>query len=323
MKIGIFSATYSDLSLEDILKKAAALGYEAVELPAFKGNPHLDIDEIVKSDNAKKLKKLTESYGFIISAISNHTETNLIMGPYGIDTDGIFSGTKEEKINYGIQRTIKTAQAANILEVPVVCGFTGVENFGRFFPFPYSNGWADMEKIFSERFSKILDKFSEYGVKFAVEPHPNQFVYDIYTAKRSIELLDDRNEWGFNFDPANLIYLGIDVENFIDAFPKRIYHVHAKDGEIVSHNIKFSGCIPTGDWKRIDRGFRFRIPGWGSVPWKKVITELAMIGYDYVMSYEHEDVTMSREDGITKTIDYLKPLIIQKPYEGRNDALFQ
>jgi len=47
-----------------------------------------------------------------------------------------------------------------------------------------------------------------------------------------------------------------------------------------------------------------------------------MIGYDYVMSYEHEDVTMSRDDGIKKTIEYLKPLLIKKPYEGRDDVLF-
>ena len=60
-----------------------------------------------------------------------------------------------------------------------------------------------------------------------------------------------------------------------------------------------------------------------SAKWKKVITELSMIGYDYVMSYEHEDVTMSRQDGITKTIAYLKPLLIEAPYEGRHDVLFQ
>jgi len=98
--------------------------------------------------------------------------------------------------------------------------------------------------------------------------------------------------------------------------------VHAKDGEVVEHNVKRSGRIPQGDWQRLGRGFRFRIPGWGSVPWRKVLTELSLIGYDYVMSYEHEDVTMSRRDGITKTIAFLKPLLIEKPYEGRHDVLF-
>ncbi len=179
-----------------------------------------------------------------------------------------------------------------------------------------------MEGEFVERWGKILDNFAEYGVKFAHEPHPNELVYNVETAQRAVELMDGRKEFGFNFDPANLIYLGIDVENFIDTLAGRIFHVHAKDGEIVAHNVRRSGLIPQGDWQRLGRGFRFRIPGWGSVPWKKVITELSMIGYDYVMSYEHEDVTMSRQDGITKTIAYLKPLLIDKPYEGRHDVLF-
>ena len=74
--------------------------------------------------------------------------------------------------------------------------------------------------------------------------------------------------------------------------------------------------------RRIDRSFRFRIPGWGDVPWKKVITELSMVGYKGVLSYEHEDVTMSRMDGVKKTAAYLKPLIIEASYEGRSDKLF-
>lgn len=323
MRVGIFTVTYLDMELEEVCKMASGLGYESVELPAFSNNPHLDIDIIIKDENAKKLKKMINNYGMIISALSNHTESQLILGPYGKDTDDIYKGSKEEKIKFGMERMIKTAQAANVLEVPVVCGFVGCENFGRFFPFPYSKGWSDMEKEFVERWVVVLDKFAEYGVKFAHEPHPNQLIYDIDTALKSLELLGERKEWGFNFDPANLIYLGIDVENFIDLLRKKIFHVHAKDGELVEHNKKRSGVIPQGDWQRLGRGFRFRIPGWGSVPWKKVITELSLIGYDYVMSYEHEDVTMSRNDGIKKTIAYLKPLLIEKPYEGRNDVLFK
>jgi sugar phosphate isomerase/epimerase len=322
MKIGLFTATYLDQKLEDVCKMAASLGYEAVELPAFSGNPHLDLDEILKGGKAAGLLRTIKDSGLIVSALSNHTESQLVLGPYGKDTDAFFKGTKEEKIRFGSARMVKTAQAANALGVPVVCGFVGCENFGRFFPFPYSKGWSDMEQEFVERWGPILDKFGEYGVKFAHEPHPNQLVYDIGTAVRAVELMGNRKEFGFNFDPANLIYLGIDVENFIDTLRGKIFHVHAKDGELVSHNVKRSGMIPQGDWQRLDRGFRFRIPGWGTVPWKKVITELAMIGYDYVMSYEHEDVTMSRQDGITKTIRFLKPLMIEKPYEGRNDVLF-
>jgi AP endonuclease family 2 C terminus. len=36
-----------------------------------------------------------------------------------------------------------------------------------------------------------------------------------------------------------------------------------------------------------------------------------LIGYDYVLSYEYEDPTMSRLDGLRKTINYLTQLIIE------------
>ena len=125
MRIGLFTATFLDMQLEEVFKLASGLGYEAVEIPAFANNQHLDIEEIIKGNKAADLKKLVKSYGLIISALANHPEGQLVLGPYGKDTDGFFKGTKEEKIKYGTERMIKTAQAANALEVPVVTGFVG------------------------------------------------------------------------------------------------------------------------------------------------------------------------------------------------------
>ncbi len=323
MKLGFFAANFAHLSLEEVAKIMNQYGYEMMEIPAYIGNGQLDCDEVINdAGKAKALKDMLKGYGITISGLSNHADSILILGPWGEDTDSLYKGTKEEKIKYGTESLIKTAQAANALEVPVVNGFTGVINWGRYFPFPSATGWAEMEQVFAELFTPILDKFKEYGVKFAVEPHPNNMIYDIHTAKRAIELVDNHPCLGYNLDPANLIYLGLRVENFIDALGDRIFHVHAKDGEIVEHNIEYGGILMQGDWQRIDRAFRFRIPGWGSVPWKKVITELAMVGYDYVLSYEHEDVTMSVMDGVEKVAPFLKPLLIKAPYEGRKDKIF-
>lgn len=322
MKLGFFAANYAHLSLEEVAKIEAEHGYEMMEIPAYIGNGQFDCDEMLKGNNAANLKKMLAGYGIEISALSNHADSLLILGPHTEDTDNLYKGTKEEKIKYGTESLLKTAQAANALGVPVVNGFTGVTNWGRYFPFPCAQGWEMMEQEFVERFVPILDKFKEYGVKFAVEPHPNNMIYDIHTAKRAIELVDGHPCLGYNLDPANLIYLGLRIENFIDELGDRIFHVHAKDGEIVEHNLQRGGILMQGDWQRIDRAFRFRIPGWGSVPWKKVITELSMVGYDYVLSYEHEDVTMSVGDGVEKVAPFLKPLIIKAPYEGRRDKIF-
>jgi sugar phosphate isomerase/epimerase len=321
MKIGMFTANYMDTDLESVFKMMADYGYEMAELPLFYGNSHCDLEEELK-DGGKKIKALVKKYKIPISALSNHTDSQLVLGPHTKDTDGLYPGTPEEKIKFGIERMKKSAELANALEVPVVCGFVGCERFSRWFPFPYPPGWDEMGQDFVDRWGEILDVFEKQGVKFAHEPHPNEYVYNVETAHKSIELLDGHKAWGFNFDPANIILQGIDPVIFVQELGDRIYHVHAKDGEIVEHNVKRSGIQPTGPWDRIDRGFRFRIPGWGSVPWKRVMTELALVGYDYVVSYEHEDVVMSREDGIEKTIEYLRPLIIKGRYEGRGDKLF-
>lgn len=57
--------------------------------------------------------------------------------------------------------------------------------------------------------------------------------------------------------------------------------------------------------------------------WENIITELAMVGYFGALNFEHEDITMSRTDGMKKTAAYLKPLLIEAPFEGRSDLNFR
>ena len=68
--------------------------------------------------------------------------------------------------------------------------------------------------------------------------------------------------------------------------------------QLAAHNLPMRRNIEMhGDMRALNHTYRFRIPGWGQVDWKEVITELSMVGYDGALSYEHEDVTMSRMDG--------------------------
>lgn len=324
MKLGLCTGTYSDLTLEGTCQMAAKYGYETLELETFRnGNNHFNVDTIYEDGNIKKIKDLVKSYGLEISTLGNHPESQLVMGPFGADTDDFYKGSKEEKIRYGTEATIKAAEVANAMEIPVVVGFVGCENFGRVCQWPDSRAWEREQPIFFERWSKILAKYDEYGVKFAHEPHPNQMVYDIETALASVEMFKQYKSWGFNVDPANMMMYGLDVEFFVDQLGPYVFSVHAKDGQVVRHNLHRSGLNPHGNYRRIDRGFRFRNPGWGSVNWRDFITELAMVGYFDPLHFEHEDITMSRHDGMTKTAEYLKPLLIDAPFEGRNDLNFR
>lgn len=322
MKLGFFTANFTEKPLEEVAFMAAAYGYETLEIPAYEGNGQLETADVLKGTNALKIRNMVKGYGLSMCALSNHADSFLIMGPPGKETDFIFKGSPEEKIRHGTESLIRTAQAANALEIPVVVGYPGVENWGRFFFFPYGEGWKEYEEQFVERFMPVLDKFQEYGVRFAIEIHPNSFVYDVHTALKALELVNYHPALGYNFDPANILYLLIDPAVLIDQLGNRIFHVHAKDAELAAHNLPMGGTLMHGDMRALNHTYRFRIPGWGQVDWKKVITELSMVGYDGALSYEHEDVTMSRMDGVEKTAAFLKPLIIKAPYEGRKDKLF-
>jgi len=315
MKIGILSVLYDEKPLEDVLKYVSGLGYEAVELAAWKGSHHIDIDQVLKG-GATALKRTVAKYGMSISALSNHLEGQLVLGPLDASTDDWYKGTPEEKVKYGIERMKKTAEAAAALDVPVVCGFIGAPNWGSWYIFPpaYEKIYEKGFEIFAERWGGIMDAFAAQGVKFAHEVHPQELAYNVETSEMAIKVIN-KKEFGFNFDPSHLIWQQIDPVVFIKKFGDRIYHSHAKDAELVKENLSISGSIPTGAWRRPTRGFRFRVVGWGDVPWKRVMTALLEVGYDYVLSYEHEDPVMSREDGCEKCIAYLKPLIIKAPLE--------
>lgn len=323
MKLGFCIVNCSDKSAQDVCRIAADNGYQSIEIPAYADNGQIDTDQLLQPGEAAKFRKMVQSYGLELSAVSNHPESLLVLGPYGVDTDSICPGTREDKIAYGTRQLIKSAQLANALEIPVVVAFSGIENFGHINDWPYPGGWADEEKRFVENYLPIFDKYQEYGVKIAFEPHPNNIIYDTHTALRCLELSGYHPSYGINFDPANLLMSGINLQTFINELGDRIVAVHAKDCELVEHNMLKGGLMMQGEWGRLDRSLRFRIPGWGSIDWKKIITELTLIGFDGALNYEHEDVTMSIEDGIEKTIEFLKPLIIKAPYKARTDKLFQ
>lgn len=313
MKIGLFTVLYNEFKLEKVLKLVSKLGYQTIELAAWKGSNHLDIEKILNGE-ATQFKKMIKTYNLTISALSNHLEGQMVLGPNDSSTDEWFKGTPSEKIKYAIERLKKTAEAAALLDVPVVNGFIGSPNWGAFYIYPPSNEelFEKGFELFSQRWGDILDHFSAYGLKFAHEVHPQEQAYNIETAEQAIKSINGRKEFGFNFDPSHFVWQNIDPVIFIKKFGDRIYHCHAKDGELVKENIATSGCIPTGPWNRTTRGFRFRTVGWGNVEWKRIITALCEVGYDYVLSYEHEDPVISREDGLEKCIQYLKPLIIKK-----------
>jgi sugar phosphate isomerase/epimerase len=315
MKIGIFTALFGDWPLEKVARHVAGLGYEAVELPLWDGNGHLSLKELLNG-GAQALKKMLADNGLAISALNHGVAGQLSMGPHDSSTDVWAPGMNPaQKIAWSVEQLKMAARAAGELGVPVVNGLIGSHVWDKWYIFPPANEklYEEGFTLFAERWNPVLDEFRKCGVKWGLEVHPTGIAYNIETAQSALAALDHRPEFGFNFDPSHLVWQLIDPVIFIKTFAGRIYHCHAKDGELQEDEVRRSGVIPTGSWMRPDRGFRFRVPGWGQVNWRRVITALVSAGYDHVLSFEHEDPVMSPEDGAEKAIAYLKPLMIRKP----------
>jgi sugar phosphate isomerase/epimerase len=317
MRLGVCAQALHHLQFADGVQRARDLGFHAMELPVHAGNPWVDLAAMLEGRPEDVLLPFRAA-GLDISALSNHTEGQLLLGPDGVDTDHVFQGDAAAKSEFARNRLILTAELARRLDVGVVCGFTGCEDYSRWFPYPLADGYERMVPAFRERLLPVLDAFEQRGVRFAIECHPKQFAYNLETAQLALAAVDHHPALAFNLDPANLLIAGTDPVVFVAELGDRIAHVHAKDGESVAHNAGRSGLLAHGAWGRRDRGFRFRIPGWGDVPWRRLLTELQLAGYDGVIALEHEDPTFSPMEGLERGAEFLEPLLFRDPKPDRS-----
>lgn len=326
--VTLFTGQWADLGIEDMARLAKEFGYDGIELACW--GDHFEVDKALSDDSyCAKKRELLDRYNLQCFAISNHLvgqavldiideRHKAILPPYvwgDGDPEGVNQRAAEEMKN--------TARAAQKLGVSVVNGFTGSSIWHLNYSFPPvpQKMIDDGFKLLAERWNPILDVFGECGVKFALEVHPTEVAFDIYTAERALEALDRREEFGFNFDPSHLYWQGVNPVEFIRAFPDRIYHVHIKDAATTLNGR--SGILAShlnfGDYRR---GWDFRSPGRGDVDFQSIIRALNDIGYDGPLSIEWEDSGMDREFGAREACEFTKRLDF-KPSSRAFDAAFE
>jgi sugar phosphate isomerase/epimerase len=102
----------------------------------------------------------------------------------------------------------------------------------------------------------------------------------------------------------------------IRALGDSIYHVHAKDCRIDHANTLLNGVLDGKPYTdELHRSWIFRTVGYGhdALVWKDIVSTLRLVGYDHVISIEHEDSVMSGDEGLKKAIAFLKDVVIAQP----------
>jgi sugar phosphate isomerase/epimerase len=326
--VTLFTGQWADLPIAEMARMTADFGYDGIELACW--GDHFEVDKALsQSDYCDNKRDLLNGVGLQCHAISAHLAGQAVLDiiderhksilPPHVWGDGNPAGVNQR----AAEELMNTARAAQKFGVDVVNGFTGSSIWHLLYSFPpvppkMIDAGFD---LLAERFNPILDVFGQCGVKFALEVHPTEIAFDIYTAQRALEALDHRPEFGFNFDPSHLIWQGVDPVQFIRTFADRIYHVHVKDA-IVKLDGK-SGILAShinfGDHRR---GWDFRSPGRGGVNFEEIIRALNDIGYDGPLSIEWEDSGMDRQFGAREACAFTKKLDFS-PSGRAFDAAFE
>ena len=216
--VTLFTGQWADLPLDDMARKAREFGYDGLELACW--GDHFEVDKAIADDGyvAAKREQL-ERHDLQCHAISAHLVGQAVCDPIderhqAILPDYIWGDGDPAGVNERAAEELKnTARAAQKFWRRSRQRF---HRFGHLAPAVFLPARArrdDRQRLrglCGNAWNPILDVFGECGVRFALEVHPTEIAFDIYSAKRALDALGHREEFGFNFDPSHLIWQGVD-----------------------------------------------------------------------------------------------------------------
>lgn len=278
MKLGLFTAAFPGMPLEEAADWAAANGFEAIEIACwpsgkverrYAGVSTIDVASLDVA-GAARICTIVADRGLTISALGYY--------PNPLDPDPAVSGA-------AIAHLGKVIEAAALLGVDVVGTFIGRD--------PAKTIAANLED-FARVWPPIVRRARALGVRIAIENCPMLFSYDEWPGGKNLatapaiwermwEIIPDEN-FGLNLDPSHLIWQMIDPERVVKDYAKRIFHVHGKDLLVDREGLYRNGILSLGMGWQVPR-----LPGLGDMDWKRFIAALYRAGYEGTISVEHED----------------------------------
>ncbi len=312
MKIGMITDSLPGTDFETLLATAARLELDMLEFGCgnWSAAPHLKLDRMLESDSERRdFGSRLSAHGIGISAL-NCSGNPLHPGEHGRRHDEV------------TRKTIKLASLMGVERVVMMSGCPGAKGDA-------SANWITTEwppevrEILRWQWDEVLIPYwrdlvayaNALGVrKLCLELHGHQNVYNVRTLQKLREAVGETV--GANFDPSHLMWMGADPLAAVRALGEAIYHFHAKDTRIDPVIAGVNGVIETtpGDrfqgraWNYITLGY-----GHGELWWRELIAVLAAVGYDDVFSIEHEDPMLPALEGVEKSVEFLRNVLIKLP----------
>jgi sugar phosphate isomerase/epimerase len=293
------------------LKRYPSITALEIGTGCWPGSSHINVDACLKdSDAAKTWKSKLDDAGLSISAFSCHG-------------NAIHPKTEIAEHDHSVFE--KTVLLAEKMGVSTVVTFSGCPGGGPEDKVPnwITAAWPpefatalrwQWEERLIPYWRKAGEFASNHGVRIALEPHPGYAIYNPET------LMNLRSATcptiGMNLDPSHLWWQQVDIPTAIAYLGDAIHHVHAKDVALNPSNIARTGVVDAKSYTLMpERSWLFRSVGWGHslIDWKKIASALRLVGYDHVVSIEHEDALASIHEGLASAVNTLNQVILTEP----------
>jgi len=303
MQLGFVSAIFGDLSFEEVLKHAANIGYDCVEVMCWPpGGPdrkhggvmHLDVTAFSQAQ-ADDVRAMCEEYSVEISALGYYSI------PLSADKD---------QAKAACEHLPKVIDAAAMLGLSNVNSFIGANQ---------NLSLEDNFQKFTEVWPDFIRHAESKNIRIGIENCPMLFAetwpFGLNLARtpaiwrRMFEAIPS-DHFGLNYDPSHLRMQLMDPIAPIREFGPRIFHAHAKDMRIDTERLDDVGSLVSP----MDRSTA-KIPGLGDIDWGKFVGALSDGGYDGPVCVEVEDEAFEgsverRVQSLQISYNVLRPLVI-------------
>lgn len=278
MKLGFVSAILPELSLEEVLRLAAEIGYDCVEIMCwppskaerrYAGVTHIDVDRLDDAEIAR-IRFLCNDLGVSISGLGYY--------PNALSPDSAEAALATGQIT-------KVIDAASTLDIGRMNTF-----IGRDWTKSVDDNWPRL----LETWKPILEHAEAQEVLVGIENCPMLFSNDEWPGGKNIatspsiwrRLFSDigSNNLGLNYDPSHMVWQHMDYLQPMVDFTDRLFHVHAKDIRMDAARLNDLGIMAHPSLYHTPK-----LPGMGDVDWGKFFSILTDTGYDGAVCVEVED----------------------------------
>jgi sugar phosphate isomerase/epimerase len=305
MRIGLVTDSLGDLPRDALLRTAAELGIEMLEFGCgnWSSAPHLSLDRLLESEPAR---------AEFLARLKDH---NLAISALNCSGNPLHPGDLGERHRAVTSKTIRLAGLLGVHRVVLMSGCPGG-------PGDANANWIttawppEAAKVLAWQWDQVMIPYwkslvaearSAGVTRLCLELHGQQNVYNVETLFRLRNAVGE--VVGAKFDPSHLFWMGADPLAATRALGGAIYHVHAKDTRVDRTTTSVNGLIDTKPVDRLrDRSWSYVTLGFGHGPlwWREFCVLLRLVGYDDVLSIEHEDQMLPPLDGVRRSVELLR-----------------